>query len=63
MKPARHPTALRTQKLLIDAGLATQVVEFDQPTRTCAEAAAACFSASNREAILALNNKTAVTSP
>ena len=29
----------------------------------CAEAAAACFSASNREAILALNNKTAVTSP
>jgi prolyl-tRNA editing enzyme YbaK/EbsC (Cys-tRNA(Pro) deacylase) len=41
MKPAQHPTALRTQKLLIDAGLATQVVEFDQPTRTCAEAAAA----------------------
>ena len=44
MKPARHPTALRTQKLLIDAGLATQVVEFDQPTRTCAEAAAAIGS-------------------
>ena len=41
MKPAQHPTALRTQKLLLDAGLATQVVEFDQPTRTCAEAAAA----------------------
>ena len=35
MKPAQ-----RTQRLLIDAGLATQVVEFDQPTRTCAEAAA-----------------------
>ena len=41
MKPARHPTALRTQKLLLDAGVDTQVVEFDQPTRTCAEAAAA----------------------
>ena len=41
MKPAQHPTALRTQKLLLDAGVDTQVVEFDQPTRTCAEAAAA----------------------
>lgn len=39
MKIAQHPTALRTQKLLIDAGVNTQVVEFDQPTRTSAEAA------------------------
>ena len=41
MKPAQHPTALRTQSLLIEAGVSTQVVEFEQPTRTCAEAAAA----------------------
>ena len=41
MKPAQHPTALRTQRLLLDAGVDTQVVEFDQPTRTSAEAAAA----------------------
>ena len=41
MKPARHPTALRTSQLLRDAGIDTRVVEFDQPTRTSAEAAAA----------------------
>ena len=41
MKPARHPTALRTAQLLRDAGLASQVVEFEQPTRTSAEAATA----------------------
>jgi len=41
MKPANHPTAQRTQSLLNDAGIETQVVEFEQPTRTSAEAAAA----------------------
>jgi len=41
MKPARHPTALRTSQLLRDAGIDTRAVEFDQPTRTSAEAAAA----------------------
>lgn len=41
MKPAQHPTALRTLQLLHEAGLATRVVEFEQPTRTSAEAAAA----------------------
>ena len=41
MKPAQHPTALRTQRLLAEAGIATAVVEFEQPTRTSAEAAAA----------------------
>lgn len=41
MKPARHPTALRTARLLIDAGVDARVVEFEQPTRTSAEAAAA----------------------
>lgn len=41
MDPAKHPTALRTQQLLLAAGIDTQVVEFAQPTRTCAEAAAA----------------------
>ena len=41
MKPAQHPTALRTGQLLRDAGVQTQVVEFEQPTRTSAEAAAA----------------------
>src|SRR5262252_4218925 len=41
MKPARHPTALRTSQLLRDAGIETQVVEFEQPTRTSADAAAA----------------------
>ncbi|HEX6633182.1 MAG TPA: YbaK/EbsC family protein [Usitatibacter sp.] len=41
MKPARHPTALRVAQLLRDAGLAGEIVEFEQPTRTSAEAAAA----------------------
>lgn len=41
MKPAIHPTALRTQQLLSERGLPVSVVEFDQPTRTSAEAAAA----------------------
>jgi prolyl-tRNA editing enzyme YbaK/EbsC (Cys-tRNA(Pro) deacylase) len=41
MKPAQHPTALRTARLLHDAGVETRVVEFEQPTRTSAEAAAA----------------------
>ncbi len=41
MKPAAHPSALRVQRILHDAGLKVQVVEFEQPTRTCAEAATA----------------------
>lgn len=41
MKPATHATAQWTQQLLADAGITTQVVEFEQPTRTAAEAAAA----------------------
>lgn len=41
MRSATHPTAQRTQALLSDAGIDTRVVEFDQPTRTCAEAAEA----------------------
>ncbi|HTR56922.1 MAG TPA: YbaK/EbsC family protein [Casimicrobiaceae bacterium] len=41
MKPARHPTALRTLQLLREAGIETQVVEFEDSTRTSAEAAAA----------------------
>jgi len=41
MKPAQHPTALRTAQLLRDAGIDARVVEFEQPTRTSAEAAAA----------------------
>lgn len=41
MKPARHPTALRTARLLREAGVDVGVVEFEQPTRTSAEAAAA----------------------
>lgn len=41
MKPASHPTALRIQTLLAEAGVAADVVEFEQPTRTSAEAAAA----------------------
>ena len=41
MKPARHPTALRVAQLVRDAGHDAAVVEFDQPTRTSAEAAAA----------------------
>ena len=41
MKPAQHPTALRTSQLLRAAGIDTNVVEFEQPTRTSVEAAAA----------------------
>ena len=41
MKPAQHPTALRIAQLIRDAGIDTQVVEFEQTTRTSAEAAAA----------------------
>jgi prolyl-tRNA editing enzyme YbaK/EbsC (Cys-tRNA(Pro) deacylase) len=41
MKPAEHPTALRTARLLRDAGIDTKVVEFERPTRTSVEAAAA----------------------
>lgn len=41
MKPAQHPSALRIQVLLQEAGLNGQVVEFEQPTRTSAEAAEA----------------------
>jgi prolyl-tRNA editing enzyme YbaK/EbsC (Cys-tRNA(Pro) deacylase) len=41
MKPARHPTALRVAELLRAAGVDSSVVEFEQPTRTSADAAAA----------------------
>jgi prolyl-tRNA editing enzyme YbaK/EbsC (Cys-tRNA(Pro) deacylase) len=41
MKPARHPAAVRIAGLLRDAGVDARVVEFEQPTRTSAEAAAA----------------------
>ena len=41
MKPAQHPTALRTAQLLRAAGIDGQVIEFEQPTRTSADAAAA----------------------
>lgn len=41
MKPASHPTALRIQQLLRQANLGGDVVEFERPTRTSAEAAAA----------------------
>jgi prolyl-tRNA editing enzyme YbaK/EbsC (Cys-tRNA(Pro) deacylase) len=41
MKRATHPTALRIQQLLAGAGIDSVVVEFEQPTRTSAEAAAA----------------------
>ena len=41
MKPAQHPTAQRTAQLLREAGVDARVVEFEQPTRTSAEAAAA----------------------
>jgi len=41
VRPAQHPTALRTWQLLREAGIDTRVVEFEQPTRTSAEAAAA----------------------
>src|SRR5262245_1633177 len=41
MKPASHPTALRIQQLLKEARVSSNVVEFERPTRTSAEAAAA----------------------
>lgn len=41
MKPAQHPTTVRTSRLLREAGIDAAVVEFDQPTRTSADAAAA----------------------
>jgi prolyl-tRNA editing enzyme YbaK/EbsC (Cys-tRNA(Pro) deacylase) len=41
VKPAQHPTAVRTTALLRAAGIDAGVVEFEQPTRTSAEAAAA----------------------
>jgi prolyl-tRNA editing enzyme YbaK/EbsC (Cys-tRNA(Pro) deacylase) len=42
MKPASHPTAIRTARLLAESGMPEpKVVEFEQPTRTSAEAAAA----------------------
>jgi prolyl-tRNA editing enzyme YbaK/EbsC (Cys-tRNA(Pro) deacylase) len=41
MKRAQHPTALRTATLLRDAGIECEVVEFEQATRTSAEAAQA----------------------
>lgn len=41
MKSATHPSAIRIQHLLKTAGLTGQVVEFEQPTRTSAEAAEA----------------------
>ncbi|MBW7860469.1 MAG: YbaK/EbsC family protein [Rhodocyclaceae bacterium] len=41
MKPAQHPTALRTRQLLLERACDRPVVEFEQPTRTSAEAAAA----------------------
>ena len=41
MKPATHPAALRIQGLLAEAGVPAQVVEFDKPTRTSADAALA----------------------
>ncbi|HVE89120.1 MAG TPA: YbaK/EbsC family protein [Burkholderiaceae bacterium] len=41
MKATTHPTALRIQQLLHHAGIHSNVVEFEQPTRTSAEAAAA----------------------
>lgn len=41
MKPAQHPTALRTAQRLREAGIDAGVVEFEHPTRTSAEAAAA----------------------
>ena len=41
MKPAQHPTAVRLSERLRESGLDAQVVEFEQPTRTSADAAAA----------------------
>lgn len=44
MKPTEHPTALRTQQLLADAGLAARVMEFEQSARTYAKAVVICCS-------------------
>jgi prolyl-tRNA editing enzyme YbaK/EbsC (Cys-tRNA(Pro) deacylase) len=41
MRPAIHPTSLRIQRLLEETGIDSAVVEFEQTTRTSAEAAAA----------------------
>ena len=41
MKPAQHPAALRIGQILREAGIDSQPVEFEQPTRTSADAAAA----------------------
>lgn len=41
MRPAQHPTAQRNAQLLQQAGILTDVVEFEHPVRTSAEAAAA----------------------
>lgn len=41
MKPAVHPTALRVAAQLTAAGLPAEVVEFEQSTKTSAEAAEA----------------------
>lgn len=41
MKTASHPTAMRVAQLLREAGITGAPVEFEQPTRTSAEAAAA----------------------
>jgi len=41
MKPAQHPTALRIRELLQNSGVEANVVEFEQTTRTSADAAAA----------------------
>jgi len=41
MKPAQHPTAVRLSRRLRDSGIDSMIVEFEQPTRTSADAAAA----------------------
>jgi prolyl-tRNA editing enzyme YbaK/EbsC (Cys-tRNA(Pro) deacylase) len=41
MRPAQHPTAIRLSQRLRESGVEAQVVEFEQPTRTSADAAAA----------------------
>lgn len=41
MRPPSNPTAIQFQSLLQQLGLSGQVVEFDQTTRTAADAAAA----------------------
>lgn len=41
MHSSHHPTAMRIAALLHKAGIHTQIIEFDSPTRTSAEAAVA----------------------